>query len=175
MARIFAWIIMLLGGGALGLWLDRRWFYPWLMNPIFHMVSFVIGFLFLRLVFRASRNTGRWLAQMGRQGDLPRMETNRLVTTGYYECMRHPMYFGLLLFPFAFAFLLGSVAFILFIAPAEALLMILMIKLIEEPGAIRKFGDAYRDYRQKTPMFSLRWNCIKKLFQREKTALSDSA
>jgi len=161
---MFIWVLLLFGGGALGVWLDWHWFRSWFKNPIFHLVSFIVGFLLLRLVLRASRNTGRWLAKMGREGDIPRMETNRLVTTGYYECMRHPMHFGLLLFPFAFAFLIGSVSFIIFIAPIEILFIIAMIKLVEEPGAIRKFGNAYRNYQHQTTMFSLRWDCFKRLF-----------
>ncbi len=140
MARLFIWIIMLLGGGALGIWLDLHWCKSWFLNPWFHVVSFVIGLFVLRLVMRASRNTGRWLAKMGREGDIQRMETNKLVTSGYYACMRHPMHFGLLLFPMAFAFLIGSASFIVIIAPVEILFIIAMIKIVEEPGAIRKFG-----------------------------------
>jgi len=31
----------------------------------------------------------------------PRLETNKLVSTGVYDCMRHPMHFGLLFFPWS--------------------------------------------------------------------------
>ncbi|HDK35827.1 MAG TPA: isoprenylcysteine carboxylmethyltransferase family protein [Bacteroidetes bacterium] len=164
MTRITIWILMLLGGGALGVWLDLHWCKSWFLNPWFHAVSFLIGIFVIRLVMRASRNTGRWLAKMGREGDIPRMETNKLVTGGFYACMRHPMHFGLLLFPPAFAFLIGSVSFILFIAPIEMAIIIAMIKIVEEPGAIRKFGQDYRNYKNQVPMFSLRWVCLKELF-----------
>ena len=146
MGRIIIWIIMLLGGAVSGVWLDLRCFPGIIRNPWFHLASFILGLLLLRLIFRVSRNTGRLLARNGRQGELPRMETNRLVTEGVYGCMRHPMHLGLLFFPLALALIIGSPSFILIISPAEMLLMLMMIKFVEEPGAARKFGKSYREY-----------------------------
>lgn len=165
MARILIWIIMLLGGGAAGVLLDLRWFPGLFRNPWFHLISFIAGFLLLRLVVQISRNTGRLLAHYGRRGKLPRMETNRLVTEGVYGCMRHPMHLGLLFFPLALALLIGSPTFILIISPGEMLLMLIMIKFVEEPGALKKFGDAYREYRKRVPMFNLKISCLKQLLQ----------
>jgi len=163
MLRILIWIVMLIGGGGLSLWLDWRWFHSWLVNPIFHLVAFVVGALLLLFVLRVSRYTGRLLARLGREGDIPRMETNKLVTTDVYDCIRHPMHFGLIFFPWSVALILGSLSFILFIAPLEMFFMIAMIKLVEEPEAIRKFGDDYREYRKQVPLFSLRLSCLRRL------------
>jgi protein-S-isoprenylcysteine O-methyltransferase Ste14 len=161
--RIIMWIVMLVGGGALGLWLDWRWFRPLLLSPLFHLITLILGALLLRMVLRASRNTGRALAKLGREGDIPRMETNKLVTEGVYACMRHPMHLGLLFFPLAIALIIGSPTFIFLIAPLEMLFMIILIKLVEEREALQKFGDAYEAYRQRTPMFSLRISCLRQL------------
>ena len=163
MLRMLIWVLMLIGGGALGIWLDLRWFHALFVNPVFHLASLVVGVLLLRLVMRASRHTGRLLARMGREGDIPRLETNKLVTTGVYGCMRHPMHFGLLFFPWSVALILGSPSFILFIAPLEMLFMVVMIKLVEEPEAFRKFGDAYREYQKQVPMFNLRHVCWRQI------------
>jgi len=165
MLRMLIWILMLIGGGALGVWLDLRWFRALFLNPFFHLLTLVAGIFLLRLVMRASRYTGRLLARLGREGELPRMETNQLVTTDVYACMRHPMHFGLLFFPWSAALMLGSPAFILIIAPLEMLFIMMMIKLVEEPEAIRKFGDAYREYQQRVPMFSLRPECWRKILK----------
>ncbi|MCD6388251.1 MAG: isoprenylcysteine carboxylmethyltransferase family protein [Desulfobulbaceae bacterium] len=167
--RVMAWLIMLVGGSVLGFWLDLRFFQPFLYSPLFHILSLLPGIILLRLVLQASRNTGRFLARAGREGNIPHFETNRLVTAGYYACMRHPMHFGLLFFPLSIALILGSVSFILFIAPAEMVFMIGMIKFIEEPQAIRKFGQEYSVYKSRVPMFSLKWTCMKSLFNREKS------
>ena len=75
------------------------------------------------------------------------------------------MHFGLLFFPWAVALLLGSPFFILVLAPLEMLFMLAMIKLVEEPGAIRKFGDEYREYMRRVPMFSLRRECWRQLWE----------
>jgi protein-S-isoprenylcysteine O-methyltransferase Ste14 len=150
---------MLLGGSALGIWLDTRWFHELFVNPIFHLATLVVGILLLRFVMRVSRYTGRLLASMGREGDLPRMDTNKLVTAGVYGCMRHPMHLGLLFFPLSTALILGSPTFILVIAPLEMLFMLVLIKFVEEPEAIRKFGEAYRQYQKRVPMFNFRPSC----------------
>ena len=77
--------------------------------------------------------------------------------------MRHPMHFGLLFFPWSVALILGSPSFILFIAPLEMLFMVVMIKLMEEPEAIRKFGDGYREYQKRVPMFNLSPTCWRQI------------
>ncbi len=164
--RMFVWFVMLVGGIWGGLLLDGRLFPCLHGNLWFHLVSFLLGLGLLRLVMTVSRNTGRTLAKYGRRGELPRMETNRLVTEGVYQFMRHPMHLGLLLFPFSFAFLAGSPSFVLFIAPVEVIFMLLMIKWVEEPEALRKFGNAYRTYQETTPWFCLRKTCLKALLQK---------
>ena len=163
-SRIIVWLLMLIGGAIVGILFDSRLF-PILQPSVFwHIVSFAIGLALLKLVMTISRNTGRWLAKHGREGDIPRMQTNKLATEGPYSCMRHPMHMGLFLFPFVVAFLLGSPTFILIIAPLEVMLMIVMIILLEEPEAIAKFGEEYKDYMAKTPRFNLGAACLKYLF-----------
>lgn len=41
--------------------------------------------------------------------------------------------------------------------------MMVMIRAVEEPEAIHKFGDAYRQYQEQMPMFSLRRACLRQL------------
>jgi len=158
MLRILIWILMLIGGGGLSLWLDYRYFHAWFVNPLFHLATLVAGAFLLRFVLRVSRHTGRLLA---------RMETNKLVTTGIYGCMRHPMHLGLLFFPWAVALILGSPFFLIALAPLETLFILAMVKLVEEPGAIRKFGDEYRAYQKRVPAFSLRLDCLRRLTGQE--------
>jgi len=164
--RFFIWILFLIGGGISGVYLDNIWFINYWNNLFFHLISLIIGVFFLFLVLRISKNTGRFLAKNGREGILPRMQTNVLVQSGIYAQMRHPMHLGLMLFPLAIAFLLGSLSFILIIAPIEIIFILIMIYLIEEPEAIRKFGDNYKDYKKITPAFCLTTNCLKNLIQK---------
>ncbi|MHB8854353.1 MAG: methyltransferase family protein [Ignavibacteriaceae bacterium] len=165
MKRIFVWIIMIGGGAALGLYLDTILFKNIHISFVFHVISFVIGFLLLILVMKISRNTGRTLAKYGRKGDIKRMETNVLVKQGVYKYMRHPMHLGLLLFPLSIAFLIGSPSFILIIAPIEIIFMLIMIKFFEEPEAIRKFGNEYLEYKNQVPWFCFKIKCLEELFR----------
>jgi len=163
--RLLMWVVMIIGGTLGGYYLDGRWFSDIHRSLIFHAVSFVAGLVLLKLVLTVSRYTGRTLARLGREGDVPRMETNKLVTTGRYGLMRHPMHLGLLFLPLSIALIVGSPSFILVIAPMEMFIMILLIKVYEETEAIEKFGDDYREYQKKTPMFCLSIRCIRALFE----------
>lgn len=165
MARIIIWIIMLVGGSAVGLYLDGILFESTYINPGVHFISFIIGALLFAIVVKISKNTGRALSRYGRTGNLKRMETNILVNRGAYKYMRHPMHLGLLLFPLSFAFIIGSPSFILFIAPGEIMFILLMIKLVEEPKTIKKFGKDYMEYKSQRPWFCIKKDCLKELLK----------
>jgi protein-S-isoprenylcysteine O-methyltransferase Ste14 len=79
--------------------------------------------------------------------------------------MRHPMHLGLLLFPLSFAFLIGSPSFILLVAPAEIIFMLVMIKFVEEPETIKKFGKDYFEYKNQLPWFCFKTDCLKALLK----------
>ncbi len=156
---------MIIGGGVLGYYLDYLIFKNIHNNIIFHIVSLLIGIFLLFLVIKISKNTGRTLAKYGRKGKLKSMQTNVLAKQGIYKYMRHPMHLGLFLFPLGIAFLIGSPSFILIIAPIEIIFMLIMIKLVEEPGAFKKFGDEYINYKQQVPWFCFKIKCLKELLK----------
>ncbi len=160
--RLILWFLMLVGGAVYAI--PKDWGTTLFSNLWFHLFSALLGILILRLAFRAAANGGRELTK-GRVGDIPRMETNRLVTTGIYSCMRHPMLFGLTLLPLGWALLLGSPTFIMVVAPVEMLFIIFMVIIFEEREVNKKFGKAYEIYRQEIPMVSFDINCLKKLFE----------
>ncbi len=162
--RILLWIVLLVGGAYFSISYDLRYFPRVFKSLPFHLISFLLGIILLRFSFRAAAAGGRELARNGREGNLPRLETNRLVTTGIYACTRHPMLFGLMALPMGLALLLGSLSFILFVAPAEALIILVMILTLEEREAIAKFGDAYRLYKSRTPLIPRSKECWRKLF-----------
>ncbi len=161
--RFVMWFVMLIGGSILGIIIDLRFFPGLFRNLYFHIATVVPGLILLRLVMLVSKNTGRFLARNGREGNIPRMETNKLVTTGMYGCMRHPMHLGLLFFPLSFALIVGSVSFLIIIVPVEMIMMLVLIKLVEEREAISKFGDSYREYMKEVPMFSFSPRCLRML------------
>ena len=165
MLRIVFWIIMIFGGSVFGYYIDSLMFENVHYNVISHVVSLLFGVFLLFIVMRISKNTGRTLAKYGRKGKLKRMQTNILTKHGVYKYMRHPMHFGLLFLPLAVAFLIGSPSFILIIAPVEIIFILIMIKYVEEPDTIRKFGDEYLEYKNQVPWFCFKIKCLKKLLE----------
>jgi len=156
---------MIFGGAFFGYYLDSVIFEDIHKKIFFHIISLFIGVLLLFLVVKISKNTGRTLARYGRKGSLKRMQTNVLAKQGVYKYMRHPMHLGLFLFPLGVAFLIGSPSFILFLAPIEIMFMLLMIKLVEETEAIKKFGDEYINYKKQVPWFCFKTKCLKELLK----------
>ncbi len=77
------------------------------------------------------------------------------------------MHLALLFFPLALALILGSPSFILLVWPAEVLLMLFLIKTVEEREALSKFGDDYRRYMEEVPAFNSRPECLRKLFEED--------
>ena len=163
--RALIWVVFLVGGAILGVWLDLRFWPGWWGSWLWHLVSAIAGLAVLQIVLRISKVTGRWLARCGRAGDIPRMQTNRLVVVGPYACMRHPMHLGLMLFPLAVALILGSPSFVFIIAPLEALIILVMVLTIEENEARGKFGASYAAYASRVPPFNLSPDCLRKLLE----------
>ena len=163
--RLILWFVMIIGGTVYSL--SKDWHASIFHEVLFHIVSALLGIVVLKLAFRAAANGGRELTK-GRIGDIPRLETNALVTTGIYSCMRHPMLFGLTLLPLGWALLLGSPTFIVYIAPCEMLFIILMVIIFEEMEVTKKFATAYEEYRQNVPMVSFRIKCLTTLFSGKK-------
>jgi len=164
--RIIIWLILLIGGSYLSITLDLKYFKDIFLKIYFHLFTIPFGLVFLCLSFRAASKGGRALAKFGRVGDIPRLETNRLVKSGIYSCTRHPMLIGLMLLPFALALLIGSPTFIIFIAPLEALLIFILVITLEEYEAIKKFKDEYIEYKKVTPIFPKDLKCLRELFGR---------
>ena len=161
--RILLWVFMLLGGAIYGIIKDAE-------NPLwssftFHLFSFFMGYIILVFAFRSAANGGRELKK-GRVGDIPRLETNHLVTTGIYSCMRHPMLFGLTLLPLGTALLIGSPTFIFIVAPIEMVFIIFMVIIFEEWEVRRKFKEEYEVYASEVPMVSFDIKCLRQLFRK---------
>ena len=161
--RIVFWLIFLAGGALAGVFTDIWLRGIYFKGFLFHATSFLLGIVLLNFVMRSSKHTGRILAKHGRKGNIPRMETNRLVKVDVYGCMRHPMHLGLLFFPLSLALIIGSISFVLFYAPLEMIIMVMMIKFLEEKEALKKFGDEYRKYMSEVPFFNLSLRCLKML------------
>ncbi|NOZ12588.1 MAG: isoprenylcysteine carboxylmethyltransferase family protein [Acidobacteria bacterium] len=160
--RLLWWFLMIFGGAVFCIYLDIR-AHNLFFSPFFHLFTFPLGFGITKLAFNAAATGGRELKK-GRSENTPRLETDRMVTTGIYSCMRHPMLFGLALLPPGWALLLGSPHFIIYLAPLEMISIVVMVFTFEEAECRRKFGSAYLEYKKRVPAVSLSFRCLKWLF-----------
>lgn len=76
-----------------------------------------------------------------------------LVESGPYRYARNPMLTGVFLLLFGIGFAIGSLSLVLIFTPLFVLANVWELKEIEEPELIRRLGEDYLAYRERTPMF----------------------
>ena len=76
-----------------------------------------------------------------------------LVESGPYRYARNPMLTGVILLLFGIGFTIGSLSLVLIFTPLFVLANVWELKEIEEPELIRRLGEDYLVYRERTPMF----------------------
>jgi protein-S-isoprenylcysteine O-methyltransferase Ste14 len=112
--------------------------------PLLHLIVFVPLFL-----------AGAWLGIAGvRETGLKVAETHRarrVVSSGVYSVIRHPQYLGGLLAHLGLSFLV-SAWFSMLSTPLLIFLICLMSEK-EETELIKEFGDKYKTYKKRVPMF----------------------
>lgn len=150
--RFLAWVAIV----ALAL-LNFRGFAAWFADPLSprQIASWILLFGSLVLVLPAVA----LLRSLGRPGTKGREEeplyafekTRELVTTGVYAYVRHPMYASLLWLAWGVFFKRPS-------APALGLALVATLCLwwtarTEEAEDLAVFGDAYREYMERTRRF----------------------
>jgi protein-S-isoprenylcysteine O-methyltransferase Ste14 len=93
------------------------------------------------------------LFRRGRGTPVPFNPPRELVVAGPYAWVRNPMLTGVFASLFGLGFLLHSVAMVVVWTPAFVLVNAIELKLVEEPELERRFGESYREYRRRVPMF----------------------
>jgi protein-S-isoprenylcysteine O-methyltransferase Ste14 len=96
-----------------------------------------LGFFIVFLVFRENSYTS---------GTIQVSDEQKVVTTGPYSVVRHPMYAGAGLLLIFSPLALGSLVAIPFPIP---LMLVIVVRLLEEEKFLAANLDGYQDYRQK--------------------------
>jgi protein-S-isoprenylcysteine O-methyltransferase Ste14 len=112
------------------------------------MISMVFGFALLFL--------GIGLFVQGWRELYRARQQRRLVTDGLYALVRHPQYSGLFIGLFGEGVVHWPTVFSITVFPLIVLTYVMLARR-EEKRMIEEFGDEYRTYRRRVPMFFPRW------------------
>jgi protein-S-isoprenylcysteine O-methyltransferase Ste14 len=121
----------------------------WFVNPFSPMqiVSWILLFASIPIVLYGVK----LLLTIGKPSAEEFEATTKLVTTGIYKYIRHPMYCSFLVFGLGVFFKhIDLPQIILIIVNTIALYL---TARVEEGEMIKRFGDEYREYMKKTKMF----------------------
>lgn len=121
------------------------------------IVGYVLLFIGIGLFFQGWRELYR------------ARQEKRLVTDGLYALVRHPQYSGLLLALFGEGVVHWPTVFSVTVFPLIVLAYTLLARR-EERAVIEQFGDEYRAYRERVPMFFPRMGQWKQLIARSNLA-----
>jgi len=129
---------LLIASGILG-GLYTTWRFP------FFPVSNIVGII----VFVAAMSFHMKGHAVHKQADQDSEEIEKLVTTGMFSQVRHPMYSSLMLMIVGMTVASGVMIMVL---PAALLcLLTFLTALREEEFLIKKFGDEYKEYMKRVP------------------------
>lgn len=111
--------------------------------------------IIIGLIFAIWSNIDLFRKGKGGPADIFNVEisprSKRLVVAGVYKYTRNPMVFGINALYFGIAFLVNSLASLIFCL-GFYVFMVIYLKLTEEKRLLRDFGDDYRNYKKKVPM-----------------------
>lgn len=75
-----------------------------------------------------------------------------LITNGIYGKVRNPIYTGVILFTIGWSLIWGATYSFFIITGIVTLILLALIKFLEEPMLTKFFGDKFLDYRKRVPM-----------------------
>lgn len=131
--------------------------FPWnfVIGPVVLVSGVVIAWGSIFQLYRAGHGLP-W-------GDVDDMaQSTELITTGLYRYTRNPMILGFLFLLSGIGWVVQSLSAILINPLVVLVLLWVWLKRREEPQLELRFGDAYRVYRETTPLIIPRpWRCAK--------------
>ena len=123
------------------------------------MISMIFGYLLLFL--------GIGLFAQGWRELYRAHEQKRLATDGLYGLVRHPQYTGLFIGLFGEGVVHWPTLFSVALFPVIVVAYVLLARS-EERRMVEQFGEAYRAYQRRVPMFVPRWGTWRKVVDASK-------
>ena len=124
---------------------------PFSWNQVISWILLIASAIVAAWGFMELKRSGKPLAAPQRKGNFAFEETTRLVSTGPYRHIRHPLYASLLLFTWGTVF--KSVSFFGIVLGLAGSFLLYVTAYYEELENLERFGEAYDSYMQRTRMF----------------------
>jgi protein-S-isoprenylcysteine O-methyltransferase Ste14 len=145
--RLIFWISLTIISLGTGLFLDLILMVT--KNfPVFIRIIGLVGVIFTHFLLK---RTGKLLRLFG-ECELWGWST-RLIVKNVYKCVRHPHHLGVGMFMTSLGLLIGYPVTFIIITVTQWLWVFLFVIFIEEKECLEKFGNEYREYCKKAPMF----------------------
>jgi protein-S-isoprenylcysteine O-methyltransferase Ste14 len=118
----------------------------------------ILGLAGVVLAHFPLKRTGKLLKLLGESKEWGC--TSRLVTTGVYQCVRHPHHLGVGIFMTSLGLLIGHPWSFLIITVIQWMWILGFLFLVEERELVEKFRAEYKVYRQQVPMLLPKPLCV---------------
>lgn len=135
------WLLVIVGR-VLSRWIGFEW--PRDLELVLGVVAVIIGLIFIGWAIAV-----QWV--IGKGTPAPVTPPRHLVVEGPYKLCRNPIQFGLLFYLVGVIASLDSLTTALVGVSLWCVLMSAYHKYIEEKELLQRFGDEYREYRDRTP------------------------
>lgn len=152
--RLILWTTLTTISIGIGLFMDLILFKTHEF-PVYLRLTGLAGIILTHFLLK---RTGRLLREFG-ECELWGWST-RLIIRNVYKCVRHPHHLGVGTFMTFLGLLIGYPVTFLLIAVTQWLWVFLFVLVIEEKECLEKFGEQYRKYQERVPMFFCNPFCI---------------
>ena len=122
----------------------------YLPNLPINVITFAGGLALMFIGFLLSTWAVYAQYKYGRGTPNPWLPPQKLVKEGPYKYSRNPMHLGNALYTIGIGFIIGSTPYLI-ISIIGYSIVLLYNKFIEEKELEKKFGDEFREYKEKTP------------------------
>jgi len=115
-----------------------------ILGSLFRIVGMILAVWRIIFIAVASKH----LLRVAGLEQIPR----ELITGGIYGKVRNPIYTGVILFTIGWSLTWGAVYSFFIITGIVILILLALIKFLEEPMLTEFFGDKFLEYRKRVPM-----------------------
>jgi protein-S-isoprenylcysteine O-methyltransferase Ste14 len=121
-------------------------FYNWARIDLLAYIGWIILAVGIIILYKSQKD----FKAIGKRAEGKKwMDTNRVVESGIYSIIRHPMYLAFILMAIALIFI--SQYWLNVIVGIIRIVLLYYVMREEEKGDLEKFGQGYKDYMKKVP------------------------